>query len=509
MGYPEGAVTFTFKQNLAQKYFVYEIPPGAPGGDSLPTHEVRRPKLTNAIWHPNGIFILTVHEDASLVLWDTKDGRKLHARTVQTPNIDQPSSSRPGSPSDDAGPKEPVTKIVWCAKANPDDTGLLVAGGRPVGDLNKGLTFLDMGPTPNYQTSSWQVLSTYLERFRRTINLPVPPGAKVVDLCFIPRSSPYFNGAHDPIALIAMLSSGEILTLSFPSGHTITPTNMLHPFLTLVHPFVNKAVLTPVDRSVWLGLKERRLQGPKFVIGGAEAKNPLKRFENRNVVSMAHADGTVRIWDCGHDDEIENGDVVQVDLARAIGRVSNIEVTEMCLASTSGEMSIGLKTGELAVFRWGNNPSYGHEEPPGANQGPGKMTPITQRTDPGLKTGMIPLTLLDMQQGPITALKHGQVGFVAAGYQRGTLVIIDLRGPAIIHTAHVSDFTKAPKRSSFLKNRGSEEGQPEWPTQIEFGVMTLEGEGNVDLYCDRPNVGADLFQIILAYAASLARTGAM
>jgi hypothetical protein len=28
VGYPEGAVTFTFKQNVAQKYFVYEIPPG-------------------------------------------------------------------------------------------------------------------------------------------------------------------------------------------------------------------------------------------------------------------------------------------------------------------------------------------------------------------------------------------------------------------------------------------------------------------------------------------------
>ncbi|KAJ5866107.1 hypothetical protein N7534_000660 [Penicillium rubens] len=483
VGYPEGAVTFTFKQNVAQKYFVYEIPPGAPGGDSLPSRDVRRPKLTNAIWHPNGIFILTVHEDSSLVLWDTKDGRKLHARTIQTPNVDQPGAGRPGSPGEPAGPKEPVTKAIWCAKSNPDDTGLLVAGGRPVGDQSKGLVFLDMGPTPNYQTSSWQILSTYLERPRRQINLSVPPGAKVVDLCLIPRSSPYFNGAHDPIALIAMLSSGEIVSLSFPSGHAITPTNMLHPFLSFVHPFVNKAVLTPVDRSVWLGLKERRLQGPKFALGGAEAKNPLKRFENRNVISTAHADGTVRLWDCGHDDEIENGDVVQVDLARAIGRVSNIEVTEMSLASGTGEMSIGLKSGELAVFRWGNNPSYGSEEPPGVNQGPGKLTTITKRTDPGLKTGMLPLTLLDMQQGPVTALKHGLVGFVAAGYQSGTLVIIDLRGPAIIHTAHLADLIKGPKRSGFLRNRGSEEVKPEWPTQIEFGVMTLDGEDYSSICC--------------------------
>jgi hypothetical protein len=41
----------------------------------------------------------------------------------------------------------------------------------------------------------------------------------------------------------------------------------------IVPTFVNKAVLTPVDRSVWLGLKERRLQGPKFALGGAEARS--------------------------------------------------------------------------------------------------------------------------------------------------------------------------------------------------------------------------------------------
>lgn len=478
VGYPEGAVTFSFKQNVAQKYFVYEVPGGAPGGDpEIPSTGPRRPKLNHAIWHPNGTFVLTVHDDSSLVLWDSKDGRKLHARTLNAVSVDEPGSSGRPENSDYPGPKEPITKIAWCAKDNPDDTGLLVAGGRHAGDPNKGLTFLDFGPTPNYQTSSWQVLSTYFERTRRQINLPIPPGAQAVDFCLIPRTTPYFAGAHDPIAILAVLSSGELVTMSFPSGHAISATNMLHPYLSFVHPFVNKATLTPVERDVWLGLRERRMQGPKFVIGGAEAKNPLKRFESRNVISTAHADGTVRLWDAGHDDEIENGDVAQVDLARAIGRVRNVEVTEMSLASAAGEMSIGLSSGELAVFKWGNNPSFGHEEPPGANQGPGRLTPVTHRTDPGLKTGMLPLTLLDMQQGPVTALKHSPVGFVAAGYEGGSLVILDLRGPAIIHTAHLSEFTKAPKRSSFRKPRASEDIPPEWPTNIEFGVMTLEGEG--------------------------------
>ena len=483
VGYPEGAVSFSFKQNIAQKYFIYELPPGAPGGNSqMPSSGVRRPRMTNAVWHPNGIFVLTVHEDTSLVLWDSKDGRKLHARTVQATDVDQPgSSSRPDSAGQHTSPNEPITKVAWCAKDNPDDTGLLVAGGKPADDPTRGLTFLDMGPTPNYQTSSWQVLSGYFQRTRRNINLPTPPGAHVVNFCLIPRTTPYFAGAHDPIAVLVVLSSGELVTMSFPSGHAITPTNMLHPYLSFVHPSVNKVILTPVDRSVWLGLRERRLQGPKFTIGGAEARNPLKRFENRNIVTTAHADGTIRLWDAGHDDEIENGDVVQVDLARAVGRVRGVEVSEMSLASGSGELSVGLRSGELVVFRWGNNASYGHEETPGANQGPGRLTPVTHRTDPGLKTGMLPLTLLDMQQGPVTALKHSPVGFVAAGFEGGGLVIVDLRGPAIIHTAHLSEFIKTSKRSSFRKTRDPETAPAEWPTSIEFGVMSLEGEGMIFL----------------------------
>ncbi|KAL2001575.1 hypothetical protein VTN02DRAFT_1575 [Thermoascus thermophilus] len=487
VGYPEGAVIFSIKQNIPTNYFEYEAPRVAGDGDPDPSlaRDVRRPRLTKALWHPNGSFILTVHEDSSIVFWDQKDGRLLMARTVQDANV-----NRPGSGSESLGStpgtfslREPIHQIAWCIKENSDETGLLIAGGRPTNETTKGLTFWDLGSTPNYQTSSWQMLSKYFENPKREMTLPTPPGADVVNFCLVPRTSPFYAGAHDPIAILALLSSGEVVTMSFPSGHPITATNMLHISMSFVHPFVSKISLSSIDRNNWLDMKERRVQGPKFLIGGAEAKKPLKRFEARNIVSMAHADGIVRVWDAGHDDEIENGDVLQADLARALGRVGDTEVTQMSMAGPAGELSVGLMSGEVVVFRFGRNQNLGRDIPAGPNEGPGKLTNITQRTDPGLKQGLLPLTLLNMQQGPVTALKHSDVGFVCAGFEGGVLAFIDLRGPAIIYTAHLSDLIKPPKRSSIRKGRGSDDTSLDWPTCIEFGVLTLEGDDYSSICC--------------------------
>ncbi|PNS21376.1 Lethal(2) giant larvae SRO7 [Sphaceloma murrayae] len=481
IGYTHGAAIYSFKLNKAVKHFCYEVPPGAPGGDANPAtmNTLRRPRLTHAIYHPTGTFVLTAHEDGSLVFWDPtvgKDARIIQARTLTDTNVNRPGSGRGGV--SDPGLKEPITRVSWCANQDPDDTAILVAGGSQMDLPTKGLTLFELGRTPVWNTSGWDVLSGHLENPKRQRILPTPPNAHVTEYCLIPRSSPHFSNSQDPIAIISLTTSGELLSLSFPSGIPISPTNQLPVSLHFVHPFVNYINVSPGDRTRWLGMTERRSHGPQFLRGGLEGNHPLKRYENRNIIQTAHADGTVRLWDAGHGDEIENDKVIQVDVNRALGRFDNVDVWKTSFSGASGELAIGTRTGELVVFRWGHNRNHGKEPPAITNPDrPGVLVNPVERCDPSLSEGLMPFTLLNADNGPITAVKMSDVGFVAAATEGGDLAVIDLRGPAIIFQESIASTQSAAQKSGAFRRRSTQgSARPDFVTSLEFSVMTLESD---------------------------------
>ena len=361
---------------------------------------------------------------------------------------------------------------------------------------SKGLTFLELGRTPNYTTSSWQVLSNHFETPKQQRILPTPPNVEVINFCLIPRKSPWYAGGHDPVALLAVLSTGEITSMSFPSGFPISPTNQLHVSMTFVHPFVSCTGYSSVGRTRWLGLTESRSIGPKFSTGGIEAPRPLRRSEDRNVILTGHADGTVRLWDAGHGDEIENERVVQADVCRGVGRPEDVSITQISLSGASGELAAGLHSGEAVIFRWQRNHNSGMEpRPSGLNQ-PHALTNVTDRKDPTLVEGFHPFTLLNQQDGPVTALKVSDVGFVAAGFEGGSVTVADMRGPAIIFAANINDFARKDRHGP-LKRRSAGQAQS-WPTVLEFSVMTLEGEGysSILLHAGTNTGGVVTFKIL-------------
>ncbi|KAF1825030.1 uncharacterized protein K489DRAFT_387144 [Dissoconium aciculare CBS 342.82] len=484
VGYTHGAVIYSFKLNKALRFFRYEVPRGAPGGDGDPSavNVIRRPKLTQAVWHPTGTFILTGYDDSSMVFWDTiKDGRMLMARTLDNVNIATPgaSSIELGRGAQSMAVNLPLFKISWCVnQQDTEDTALLIAGGLSSQAPTHGLSLLELGRTPVYATSSWEGLVAYFQTPKRQRILPTPPGAEVVDYCLIPRTSPHFAGAHDPIAIIALLASGELLTLSFPSGHPITPTNQLHPSLSCVHPFVKIINSTQIEREKWLGLQERRQQGPRILQGGCEVPHPLRRYEARSIVQTVHADGTIRLWDMGYGDEIENNKVLQVDVGRAVGHLDNLDITAVSFAGSSVELAVGLRSGEFAIFRWSVIREAGRDTKISQPNQPGKLTSIVDRVDPSLHEGLAPFTLFDAQDGPVTAVCMSEVGFAAAGFQGGSIVLIDLRGPAVILKTSVQDLGKGHRSGGLLRHSSNtaDSSKAEYVTKIEFSIMMLENE---------------------------------
>ncbi|KAI8627479.1 lethal giant larvae like, C-terminal-domain-containing protein [Xylariaceae sp. FL1651] len=478
IGYTHGAVIYSFKQNQPTRFFEYQVPPGAPGGSHQAVDSMRKPKVTHALWHPTGTFVLTAHDDASLVFWDTaKDGRLVMARTLYDVSVNQPMPHPESSK-----PKHPYLKIAWCCKQNPEDSGLLVAGGQTLDGPPNGLTFVEFGITPNYSTSSWQVLADYLKGKRQS-TLETPVGAEVKDFFLIPRASPYFAGAQDPIAVLTLLSSGEMITMSFPSGYPISPTNQLHPSLSLIHPFATKFTTSTLSRERWLGMVENRNQGELILKGGAEAARSRRRFEGRTIIQVAHADSTVRIWDVGHGDEIENSTQLQVDVARALNRFDDVNITAMSMAAGTGEFAVGTSKGELVIYRWDTNKFYGQNTNQEIQSNPGGLSDIRARSEPSLKSGLQPSSLYEMMQGAISAVKMSDIGFVAVGSESGFFSIVDLRGPSVMFQSSMADLAKPEKRSSFLKSRSSVSATKDWPVVIEFAVMTLDDDKYSSICC--------------------------
>ncbi|KAL5606797.1 hypothetical protein BROUX41_003177 [Berkeleyomyces rouxiae] len=503
--YSHGAVIYSLKQGMPTAFLEYVLPQRAPGGNSMTMDLVRYPQIQHSAWHPSGTFIVTAHDDGSLVFWDPKDGRIIMARSLMDTDVNKPVAN-----PQTAIPVEPFTKISWCCKQNSEDTGLLIAGGGPVGNPSMGLTFMDFGPTPIYATSSWQVLAEHFKAKKQT-NLPIPLGAVIADYVLIPRSTPHFAGAHDPIAVIALLTSGELVTMSFPSGYPITPTNKLHPSLSLVHPYATKFNVSTVGRVRWLGMTETRQSGEPILRGGAGMGKNRHVYHDRTILQIAHGDSTIRIWDSGHGDEIDNPAQLQVDMARSLNRYENVQVSAMDMASSTGEFAAGTAQGELVIFRWAENKNLGVEESMSSLQpASGSIVSIVPRSEPNLRVGLMPSSLYQMDQGRVMAVKVSDVGFVAVGSENGGFSIIDLRGPTVILSTSVADFSKADRRSSFIKTHRSSAPVPkEWPTAIEFGVMTVEGDSYSSILCF---VGTNMgrvatFKIVPsgeAYTASLA-----
>ena len=442
IGYSDGAVIYSIKQEAPVLFMEFTLPAGAPGADSelAVIRRDRRPKLVQAVWHPTGTFVACTYEDSVLAIWNQRDGTVVEARTLDDANVHIPGSKDVHSSyAGEQGSilvRLPIFKLAWCSNSNPDDTQLLIAGGGDVTNVEKGLMLMDLGPSPNMLTSSQQVVAEHFARPRHQRMLPITTEFDVVDFCMVPKSVLSYGGTHDAVAVIALLASGEITMLKFPDGAPVSPVGLLPPSLLLSHPNKDRLNVMALNRTRWLGMEPARNTMPEILVGGIEHPKALKRYENRTLMHSSHPNGTVRIWDLGHADEIENSHVLELDLARVLQRDTELKVSAVSMAPNTGETIVGMETGEVVVYRWGRNKAFGRtasEEDLTAAASAAVveieygLVNVQMRTDPNLKEGLLPYCMLDQRCGAVVALKMSDVGFVAVAYETGYLTIVDLR----------------------------------------------------------------------------------
>lgn len=133
------------------------------------------------------------------------------------------------------------------------------------------------------------------------------------------------------------------------------------------------------------------------------------------------------------------------------------------------------------MFRWGVNRNAGRDPPPGRPNQPGALTNVMDRVESSLNEGLVPFTLLDQQDGPVTAVRMSEIGFVAAGFEGGSVVVVDLRGPAIILSTSISEASGGHGKGSVRRKMSASSpttpgGKSEFATTMEFSIMTVEGE---------------------------------
>ncbi|TGJ71006.1 hypothetical protein EYR41_003011 [Orbilia oligospora] len=460
ISYLEGALLFSLKQNKATFTMKFELKPGAPGSDldAATIKTLRKPKLSNAIFNPSGTTVLTTYEDGCIAFWSTTDGRLLTARTLQDFDVHLPAPIMAGF---GGGPalgaaftlREPFHKVAWCCSNNIDDTCLLVSGGNNVGMAAKGLTLIEFGVAPNNITSSWKQITEHLGNPKRQRFLPVPHNIDVVDFCMLPKTSPYHAGSHDPSAVMVLFTNGDIATLRYPDGEYLSPASMMHPSMAMVHPKPFSMEVTPISREKWLGMVAIRDKPADYFKGGADAKRMTRRYQDRSIACTIHKDATVRVWDLGHNDDIENPDALELDVGVVVGKPGSVKVSAVSASQATGEMAVGLESGEVVIYRWGRNKSYkGNLQSPtspavGMTSSPfGQLRDIASQADPTLKEGLLPLYLMDAGSGAVKTTAVSDVGFVAIGYDSGTLTVIDLRGPTVIYSIVISTVTKDVNR---------------------------------------------------------------
>jgi hypothetical protein len=278
-----------------------------------------------------------------------------------------------------------------------------------------------------------------------------------------------------------MLETGEIAAFSLPDCQLLPVAQTLPPALSFVSPPIIQFSIALIPHQKWasfIGRQESRMNR-NILLGGAPARRRLRRFEIRNVILSAHADGVVRLWDASHG-EVESNEAFEIDVAGVLHSFtpgSPVDVISLSMAGMTGEVGVGTYAGEVAIWRHGirnrDDELAGEMGNMNLEKRPNQILHLTKHLHFNVNEGFLPLCMVNPQKGAPIVLKMSEVGFVAIGYDSGYVCVVDLRGPVVIFLEDLSNVVSEKDKRD--RKKAHQTRVVEVPSAMEFAIMKLEG----------------------------------
>lgn len=487
-------VLYSLVEHSIKRSFIYELPPYAPGGDySFDITKKRTPKVIQSLFHPNSLFILTVHNDNSLVFWDANTGKLIQARTLFDEDINIPvyGLKKPEQPD-----LPHILKASWICQSNSEYTTLLIANGSSDVESNvQGLVMIDFGRTPFYSLNSYESVSSYFSRATKQKMLPVQNKSVIRDFISIATETPFFGGYHNPRMIVVLLQNGEIETVSYPKMQFVHNGALFPRGINWIWSQTTKIQAIDVNDEVWQQLNNVSQQELGILEGGylsadltGEITSPNKTGSHTLLVT-GHSNGMVRVWNAKNDQHIGNK-IFEVDTSRVLNIGIKQSVRHISFEAENLEIAVAIDNGDVVFFKFEANQTF-------KNQGlcfdqeletkfrrfsltdtDSILVNVRDRPPPHLKYGFMPHFAIHSRHGSVTALHLSCTGVLVVAYHDGFMLVVGLSNEAIIFNKSVKDI--------FLSKSN-------YVTSIDISVMRYGGDdySSIIMTC-----GTDLGQIL-------------
>ncbi|KAF9144877.1 hypothetical protein BG015_012067 [Linnemannia schmuckeri] len=288
IAYNTGIILWNLKLKTVVRAFIYEIPPGAMGGIAVGegsgmfgTNESRYPHVTVISWRPDGVGFASGYDDGCFVFWDITQEKPVLARTIHEIQVNVPGIK----PVFERATNQfvPIYQLTWCLHENMEDTTLIVAGGTGSIDMF-GLHLFDYPAKADYRRPKrHQVLTMDTD---------------ILDFLVVPRSSPWYGGAFDPIAILVLTNRGGIRAFEF--GQSNTPRT-IPACLSLVEPrLILSKVYGPLPAELYCELIQghtRTVPPPRVPLHGIRLAPVDESRLSRDILVTAHDDHSIRFWE--------------------------------------------------------------------------------------------------------------------------------------------------------------------------------------------------------------------